>query len=120
MPVLAIALAVTPPSLLYAAPEEANSKRRRLAPWKGLAHAASVVAAVLWARFAIFDNIHWLSGARPEVCHLPRPPGPPARATIPRTVANHWTKGSRRELDGTCVAPGFACWSGAVTLSSGA
>ena len=69
LPMLAVALAVTPPILLYDEKPEgaAAAKRRRLPPWLGVLHAASVVAAVTAARFAIFDIVQWVSGARPEV-----------------------------------------------------
>ena len=70
MPLLLVALAVTPPILLYEAPKDPSAQRRRLAPWKGLLHAGAVVAAVAAARFAIFDVIQYLSGARPEVGSL--------------------------------------------------
>ena len=69
LPMLAVALAVTPPILLYDEKPEgaAAAKRRRLPPWLGVLHALSVVAAVAAARFAIFDIVQWVSGARPEV-----------------------------------------------------
>jgi len=72
VPMLAVALAVTPPILLYDEKPDgaAAAKRRRLPPWLGVLHALSVVAAVAAARFAIFDIVQWVSGARPEVRHI--------------------------------------------------
>jgi len=69
LPMLAVALVVTPPILLYDEKPEGTTaaKRRRLSPWLGALHALSVVAAVGLARFAIFDIVQWVSGARPEV-----------------------------------------------------
>jgi hypothetical protein len=34
-------------------------------PWKGLLHAASVLAAVGLARFAVFDIVQFVSSSRP-------------------------------------------------------
>ena len=70
LPMLAVALAVTPPILLYDDTPSSNgaaAKRRRLPAALGILHAVSVVAAVAAARFAIFDIVQWVSGARPEV-----------------------------------------------------
>ncbi len=78
LPMLAVALAVTPPILLYDDKPSANgasAKRRRLPAALGVLHAVSVVLAVAAARFAIFDIVQWVSGARPEVnrCHKSKP-----------------------------------------------
>ena len=67
MPLLLVALAVTPPILLYETPKDPSARRQGLALWKGILHAGTVAAAVVAARFAIFDIIQFLSGARPEV-----------------------------------------------------
>ena len=75
MPLLLVALAVTPPILLYQPSGDPSTQRQRLPPWQGFLHGLSVVIAVGAARFAIFDIIQWLSGSRPEVRGPPKPSG---------------------------------------------
>ena len=87
MPLLLVALAVTPPILLYETPKEPSAQRQRLAPWKGLLHAGAVAAAVVAARFAIFDIIQYLSGARPEVGSSSRSPKALALCVLKRNLA---------------------------------
>lgn len=65
-PVLLVALAASAPWLLYEPPAGSLKRRRSLPPWAGLLHAACAVAAVINARFALFDALAWLGGRPPS------------------------------------------------------
>jgi len=46
--------------------EDARGRRIRLKGWQGSLHAASVVAAVGFGRFAVFDALQWATSSRPS------------------------------------------------------
>ena len=63
-PALALALAVTPPLLLYT--RGPLARLSALPPWAGWAHAAAVIAAVAHARFLIYDLAALALGSHPS------------------------------------------------------
>jgi hypothetical protein len=79
LPASLLALAASSPMFLYEPehrplphgafvpppPQASRRHRTRLAPWQGLAHGVCTLAAVLLARFAVFDVVQYLSSSRP-------------------------------------------------------
>lgn len=67
VPVLGVALAVTPPILVHGE-ESGLAPRRRghLLPWQGIGLATAVVFAVIAARYAIYDMLHMLLNRPPS------------------------------------------------------
>jgi len=64
MPVALLLLTAASPMYLHEVPP--GRRRFRLVPWQGLAHVAANVAAVLLARFALFDVAQWVMAGRPH------------------------------------------------------
>ena len=84
LPVLGVALTVTPPLLINTEEQSSSSsrggerlsggatnsggprRRSQLLPWQGIGLASAVVLAVVAARYAIFDLLHLLFNRRPS------------------------------------------------------
>lgn len=63
VPILVVALAVSPPVLLQT---DNIHRQRTLLPWQGIGLAAAVVFSVIAARFAVFDILQFLLNRRPS------------------------------------------------------
>ena len=70
VPCVVLSMAATAPTALYKEQgrvRHLNRKRRvRMREWQGVAHAALIVAAVLYARFVVFDVLQVILGRRPS------------------------------------------------------